>query len=121
MMLGSVTLSFSKFFERKKEKMLNVTARVLVGDNRERLAELPAGSVQCVVTSPPYWGLRDYGQDNQIGLESTPTEFVEQLCLVFDEVWRVLADDGTLWLNLGDSYNQSAPNRTGQNGLMMVV
>jgi DNA modification methylase len=84
--------------------VLNVTARVLVGDNRKRLAELDAGSVQCVVTSPPYWGLRDYGQEDQIGLESTPEEFVEELCLVFDEVWRVLADDGTLWLNLGDTY-----------------
>lgn len=79
-------------------------AQIFVGDNRKRLRELPDGVVQCVVTSPPYWGLRDYGQDDQIGLESTPTEFVEQLCLVFDEVWRVLADDGTLWLNLGDSY-----------------
>lgn len=77
---------------------------MLVGDNRDRLKELPDGLVQCVVTSPPYWGLRDYGQDNQIGLESTPAEFVEQLCLVFDEIWRVLADDGTLWLNLGDTY-----------------
>jgi len=60
--------------------------------------------VQTCITSPPYWGLRDYGEDNQIGLEQTPDEYVEQLCLVFDEVWRVLADDGTLWLNLGDSY-----------------
>lgn len=98
--------------------MLNVNARVLVGDNRERLAELDAGSVQCVVTSPPYWGLRDYGQEDQIGLESTPEEFVEQLCLVFDEVWRVLADDGTLWLNLGDSYagNNSRASNNGRAG-----
>jgi DNA modification methylase len=98
--------------------VLNVNARVLVGDNRERLAELDAGSVQCVVTSPPYWGLRDYGQEDQIGLESTPEEFVEQLCLVFDEVWRVLADDGTLWLNLGDSYagNNSRASNNGRAG-----
>lgn len=82
-----------------------VSARVLVGDNRKRMAELPDGCVQTVVTSPPYWGLRDYGNDDQIGLESTPSEFVEELCKVFDEVWRVLADDGTLWLNLGDSYS----------------
>jgi DNA modification methylase len=135
-------------------------ARIIVGDNRETLKTLEAGSVQCVVTSPPYWGLRDYGtsswvggdancehiqdesktkkfgndefnanrpsreatktkgyyfedvcltcgakrEDNQIGLESDPNAFVEELCKVFDEVWRVLADDGTLWLNLGDSY-----------------
>ena len=94
------------------------TAKVLVGDNRKRLAELPDGSVQCVVTSPPYWGLRDYGKDDQIGMESTPDEFVEQLCLVFDEVWRVLADDGTLWLNLGDSYMTTpAGNKTWGDGV----
>jgi DNA modification methylase len=84
--------------------MMGVTARVLVGDVRDRLAGVEAGSVQTCVTSPPYWGLRDYGNDGQIGLEGSPDEFVEALCLVFDEVWRVLADDGTLWLNLGDSY-----------------
>jgi DNA modification methylase len=79
-------------------------ARVLVGDAVSRLAELPDGSVRTCVTSPPYWGLRDYGNDGQLGLEPTPQEFVENLCKVFDEVWRVLADDGTLWVNLGDSY-----------------
>jgi site-specific DNA-methyltransferase (adenine-specific) len=81
-----------------------VSGKVIVGDNRETLKSLADGSVQCVVTSPPYWGLRDYGNDDQIGQESSPEEFVEQLCLVFDEVWRVLADDGTVWVNLGDSY-----------------
>jgi DNA modification methylase len=80
------------------------TAKILVGDNRKTIATLESGSVQTCITSPPYWGLRDYGQDDQIGLEQTPDEYVEQLCLVFDEVWRVLADEGTLWLNLGDSY-----------------
>lgn len=79
-------------------------ARVLVGDAVERLQELPDGSVRTCVTSPPYWGLRDYGNDGQLGLEQTPQEFVENLCKVFDEVWRVLADDGTLWVNLGDTY-----------------
>jgi DNA modification methylase len=93
--------------------MMGVTARVLVGDVRDRLAAVEAGSVQTCVTSPPYWGLRDYGNEGQIGLEGTPEEFVESLCLVFDEVWRVLADDGTLWLNLGDSYNSSASNQNG--------
>jgi DNA modification methylase len=131
---------------------------ILVGDVREKLKELPAGSVQCVVTSPPYWGLRDYGTgkwdggdegcdhlgkpmatkaninrncgtgtdvknaeareffkdvcgkcgarriDSQIGLEQTPDEYVLEMVAVFREVWRVLADDGVLWLNLGDSY-----------------
>lgn len=146
-------------------------ARIIVGDNRVLLKRLEAKSIQTVITSPPYWGLRDYGtgtwiggdesckhiadksktkkfgnaefnenrpsreatktkgyyfddicglcgaikKDQQIGLETTPAEFVEQLCLVFDEVWRVLKDDGTLWLNLGDSYaafrdSKSAPD-----------
>jgi DNA modification methylase len=130
-------------------------ATIIIGDNRQTLKTLAAQSVQTVITSPPYYGLRDYGtatwvggdegcshrrdskyseltitghkvsgvagigdaiykdvcpkcgavrQDNQIGLETSPDEYVEQLCLVFDEVWRVLRDDGTLWLNLGDTY-----------------
>lgn len=64
-------------------------------------------SVHCVVTSPPYWGLRDYQSGDQVGLESTPTGYVENIVKIFREVWRVLRDDGTLWLNLGDSYNGS--------------
>lgn len=128
-------------------------AEILVGDVRSRLAEIPDKSVQCVVTSPPYWGLRDYGTaswdggdtncdhrvgrfeysvsgkqasnsasaghqaydvcpkcgatriDSQIGLEQTPHEYVAEMVSVFREVWRVLADDGVLWLNLGDSYS----------------
>jgi DNA modification methylase len=76
----------------------------MVGDAVARLGELSDGSVRTCVTSPPYWGLRDYGNDGQLGLEPTPQEFVENLCKVFDEVRRVLADDGTLWVNLGDSY-----------------
>lgn len=83
---------------------MNLNAEVIVGDSRETLKTLPDKFVQCVVTSPPYWGLRDYGEGDQIGLEQSPSEFIEQLCLVFDEVWRVLKDDGTIWVNLGDSY-----------------
>lgn len=79
-------------------------ARILVGDVRERLLEIPDGSVRTCVTSPPYFGLRDYGHDGQIGLEQTPEAYVAELVEVFREVRRVLADDGTLWLNLGDSY-----------------
>ena len=86
---------------------MNLTAEVFIGDNRETLKQLPDKSVQTVVTSPPYWGLRDYGEDEQIGLEPKPNDFIENLCLVFDEVWRVLKDDGTIWVNLGDSYAQS--------------
>ena len=74
------------------------------GDCRELLREMPAGSVRCCVTSPPYWGLRDYGHEGQLGLERTPEEYVARLVEVFRERRRVLADDGTLWLNLGDSY-----------------
>ena len=79
-------------------------ARIVVGDNRNTLKSLESGSIQTCITSPPYWGLRDYGEDEQLGMEQTPAEFVENLCKVFDEVWRVLANDGTLWLNIGDSY-----------------
>lgn len=74
------------------------------GDNRVLLCDLDDRSVQCVVTSPPYFGLRDYGMADQIGLESTPDAYVQQLVAVFREVRRVLKDDGVLWLNLGDSY-----------------
>lgn len=84
-----------------------MTATILVGDALSRLAEMPAKSVHCVVTSPPYFGLRDYGCDGQIGLEPTPREFVSRLAAVFEEVWRVLRDDGTLWLNIGDSFSHS--------------
>ena len=75
------------------------------GDCIEVLQVLEAGSVHTCVTSPPYFGLRDYGHDGQIGLESTPDEYVAKLVAVFREVRRVLREDGTLWLNLGDSYN----------------
>ena len=78
--------------------------RILVGDALEQLRTLPDESVQCCVTSPPYFGLRDYGIDAQLGLEPTPEAYVEKLVEVFREVRRVLRDDGTLWLNLGDSY-----------------
>ena len=151
---------------------MNLSAEVLVGDNRKRLQELPDASVQTVVTSPPYFGLRDYGtktwiggddncehikdanktkkfgneefnknrpsreatklpgyyfesecglcgavqEDQQIGLEQTPHAFVEELCKVFDEIWRVLKDDGTVWVNLGDSYAQSGQGGGGSYG-----
>lgn len=98
------------------------------GDVLDELAALPDESVHCVVTSPPYWGLRDYGVAGQIGLEPTPEEYVAKMVEVFREVRRVLRKDGTLWLNLGDSY---AANRSyqvtdnkhvdvGNNGAMTV-
>ena len=81
-----------------------MSVRILIGDCRDVLRTLPESSLHCCVTSPPYFGLRDYGVDGQIGLEQTPSEFVGELVAVFREVRRVLRDDGTLWLNLGDSY-----------------
>ena len=78
---------------------------ILYGDCRETLKTLTISSVQTCVTSPPYYGLRDYGgEKNQIGLEQTPEEYIDQLVQVFREVHRVLKDDGTLWVNIGDSY-----------------
>lgn len=84
---------------------------VLQGDALESLRLLDDQSVNCCVTSPPYWGLRDYGVDGQLGLEQTPQDYVDNMVAVFREVHRVLADDGTLWMNLGDSY---AANRSYQ-------
>ena len=78
--------------------------RIVHGDALEVLKTFPSDCVQCVITSPPYYGLRDYGVDGQIGLESTPVEYVQKLVEVFREVRRVLKSDGTCWLNLGDSY-----------------
>jgi DNA modification methylase len=102
-----------------------MTAIIHVGDCREVLQALQPDSVHCCVTSPPYFGLRDYGVDGQIGMEQTPAEFVAELVGIFREVHRVLRDDGTLWLNLGDSYaasrgSQPSPtntrNKTGHVG-----
>lgn len=81
------------------------TLTILQGDAVEQLRLLPDKSIHCCVTSPPYWGLRDYGIAGQLGLERSPEEYVAKLVGVFREVRRVLRDDGTLWLNLGDSYN----------------
>ena len=87
------------------------------GDALETLKQMEDESVHCCVTSPPYWGLRDYGVEGQLGLESTPEEYVENMVKVFREVKRVLRDDGTLWLNLGDSYAGSGRGPTGRNGI----
>lgn len=81
-----------------------MSVRILIGDVFAKLAEIPDESVDCVVTSPPYWGLRDYGVDGQIGMESTLGEHLEVMVRVFDEVRRVMKPEGTLWLNYGDCY-----------------
>ena len=77
---------------------------IFVGDSRDILPQLETRSVQCCLTSPPYWGLRDYDHSAQIGAESSPEAYVENLVEIFREVRRVLADDGTFWLNIGDGY-----------------
>lgn len=85
-----------------------MSVRIIIGDAREQLKLLPSESVHCIVSSPPYWGLRDYGVDGQIGLEESPEAFVNELVLLFREARRVLRSDGTLWMNLGDSYAGSS-------------
>ena len=88
-----------------REALLNLDASTIFeGDAATVLRRLPSNSVRCVVTSPPYWGLRDYGIDDQIGLEVTMPQFIQKLVAVFAEVRRVLTDDGTLWINIGDGY-----------------
>jgi DNA modification methylase len=89
-----------------------VTVNILIGDVREQLRTLPDESVQCVVTSPPYWGLRDYGVTGQLGLEPTLGEHIATMVEVFHDVQRVLRKDGTLWLNYGDCYASSANGRS---------
>ena len=89
--------------------------RIIEGDCIEGMRRLEGQSVHCVVTSPPYFGLRDYGHDGQIGLEASPEAFVAKLVDVFREVRRVLRDDGTLWLNLGDSYFSPTKGTGGKN------
>ena len=84
-----------------------MTIKILRGSCLDTLKTLPEQSINTCITSPPYWGLRDYGESDQLGLEETPEEFVENLVQVFREVKRVLRDDGTVWLNLGDSYSGS--------------
>lgn len=81
--------------------------QILYGDALEQLRTLPNQSVHCCITSPPYYALRDYGVAGQIGLENTPEEYIERLVRIFHEVKRVMRDDGTLWLNIADSYSGS--------------
>ena len=86
---------------------------IIVGDCRESLGKIKPGSVQTCITSPPYFGLRDYGHEEQLGLEQTPDEYVANMVEVFRDVRDALADDGTLWLNLGDSYASSTKAAVG--------
>lgn len=86
--------------------------QLFLGDSLSVLKNLPDGSINCCVTSPPYFGLRDYGKEGQIGQEDTPEQYIEKLVSVFREVNRVLADDGTLWINIGDSYAANRRQRS---------
>ena len=89
----------------EKEQSLRVdSSTIFEGDALTVLRRLESQSVRCVITSPPYWGLRSYGSGEQIGLEETLPQFLNILVAVFAEAKRVLADDGTLWLNIGDGY-----------------
>ena len=91
----------------------NTTSTLYVGDARDVLAEMPDGSADCIVTSPPYWGKRDYRVVGQYGHEPDPAAYVNTLRATFTEARRVLADDGTCWLNLGDSYSAGGGGATG--------
>lgn len=90
-----------------REQMVDsIINRVIVGDALEVLKTLPDSMVHCVITSPPYWGLRDYGVDGQLGTEKTVDQYISRLVEIFREVHRVMRDDATLWLNLGDTYHK---------------
>lgn len=89
--------------EQKRESLQGISS-ILCGDARDMLPTLPSGYFQCCITSPPYWGLRDYGVDSQIGMEDSPSAYIAALMPIFEQIRRVLRDDGTLWLNLGDTY-----------------
>ena len=89
---------------------MNFTNTILHGDSVEQLKKVPDGVINMCVTSPPYYGLRNYGEKGQRGLEDTPEQFIENLVHVFREVKRVLKDDGTLWVNIGDSYCAGSRN-----------
>ena len=91
--------------------------QIITGDALDRLRGLPDASVHCCVTSPPYYGLRDYGVDGQIGKEATPDEYIRRLVEIFREVRRVLRSDGTLWLNIGDGYAGSGQGWGGHKRL----
>lgn len=92
---------------------------IIQGDIRQAAPTLPAQSVNCIVTSPPYWKLRDYGHPDQIGLEPTPEVYVQTLVSIFQELRRVLRDDGTLWLNLGDCYYSNPGNGRGGGSTLL--
>lgn len=84
--------------------MIEIMDKILFGDCLSILKQMPDNQIDCVITSPPYWGLRDYGAEGQIGLEKTPDEYIEKMVEIFRQIRRVLKPSGTCWLNLGDTY-----------------
>lgn len=94
---------------------------ILTGDALQHLGTLPDQCVQTCITSPPYWNLRDYGVEGQLGLEKHPEEYIAKMVEVFREVKRVLRDDGTLWCNIGDSYNSAASNQNGRKDTKATI
>ncbi|MEM9803838.1 MAG: site-specific DNA-methyltransferase [Cyanobacteria bacterium P01_D01_bin.56] len=99
-------------------KGLSLSIEVLHGDCRQLLRQLPDESINCIVTSPPYWGLRDYGCEKQLGMEPTPDHYTDNLVAVFNEARRVLRSDGTLWLNLGDCYARTSYANSRDNNIV---
>jgi DNA modification methylase len=104
---------FNDIFQFKPDNTIDIQ----IGDNRVLLDQLPADHFHTCITSPPYYGLRDYGHADQIGQENTLDEYIRNLVTVFDKVRRTLRDDGTLWLNLGDCYTSSVKSVLGTSGL----
>lgn len=86
--------------------------KITCGDVLETLKKMADESIDCVVTSPPYWMLRDYGVDGQLGLEKTFDEYINKLCNIFDEIYRVLKKEGTCWVNMGDTYSGNKQGKT---------
>lgn len=96
--------SYGTVISKEMNKLVN---KIICGDASKTLKEFPPGFIDCIVTSPPYWALRDYGTDGQLGLEKTFGEYITKLCDIFDEIKRVLKKTGTCWVNLGDTYGGS--------------
>lgn len=97
-------MEFFKFTEVGETPVEHGTGEIITGDARDQVKLLSSKSISCCITSPPYFGLRDYGTSNQIGLEQSPEEYISEMVDLFRDIRRVLRDDGTLWLNIGDSY-----------------
>lgn len=97
--------------------MKNIEIRI--GDSLIELGKMDSESVDCIITSPPYWALRDYGVDGQLGAEKTVDEYIENLCKIFDEAHRVLKSTGTLWVNIGDTYGGQGPGWQGKSELFL--